>query len=82
VDENAVDTIRISEILHKIWSDWAKSLLRECIINPDGSRTIPVDVMRKYIDGLLASDTFELINKYETDIEELLLIVLKNSKEE
>jgi len=82
VDKKDRNVIRIAEILHKIWSEWATSLLRECTINPDGSRTIPVGVMRKYIDGIQASDMFELTNKYEAEIEELLLITLNSPEEE
>ena len=76
------DIIAIAKILHKMRADWAKTLLRACIINPDGSRTIPVNVMKEQIDDILISDIFEMTDKYETEIEELLLLTLGSPKEE
>lgn len=82
-DDKAV-VLEMAKILHKFWSNWAKELLRDAKINPDGSRTLSPQQVKKYIRDIMIIDPMALATLFEDELMELssLVLTINPSEEE
>ena len=73
--DDRVVVIEMAKILHKFWSNWAKELLRDAKINPDGSRTLSPQQVKKYITDIIITDPIALATLFEDELMELSSLV-------
>jgi len=72
MDENTEQVVKIHRVIHDLWKKWAKDILTKSTINPDGSRTIPPDVVRNYVDFIMEDDIVALASNYEQEFNNII----------
>ncbi|RLI58650.1 MAG: hypothetical protein DRO67_10520 [Candidatus Asgardarchaeum californiense] len=75
----------VLSLFHNIWVDWVRELLRGCILNSDGTRTIPTNKIKLYTENIMLPAElldYELTEKNKKRVEKLIEMLTEYIEEE